>query len=274
MRRLIVNADDLGLSRERNAGIAEAVRARAVASVSLLANLDGFDDAVATLRELPRVDVGLHFNISEGRPIAASPRSLVDEAGRFFGKGETRARALAGRLEAAEIGRELEAQVARLRAAGIDPSHVDGHQHLHVYGPVAAAVARAAARCGLRWTRLPSEPARLSDGLPIDRRSQIDEYRALSEAAREAFEAAGLRAPGHFRGLALSGRMTAGALAALVAGLPEGTTELMVHPGRASAPSGFEGPDREAELAALVDPAFRRALDEGGVALGRRESLA
>ncbi len=281
MRRLIVNADDFGIHPARNRGVAEAVRAGVVTSVSLIANLEGFDDAIALLRTMPPVDVGLHLNLSEGRPLGASYATLVGEDGRFPGKLETRRRALEGRLAVGEIEAEIEAQIARLRAAGVEPTHVDGHQHVHVYGLVVEAVARAGRRHGVGWTRLPSEPTEPSARLPEERLEQIAEYRGHAERSRTAMAAQGLCAADHFRGLALSGRMTPEGLAALVRGLPEGTTELMVHPGRCrdwqgqlAVGSGFDCADREAELTALLSPAFRRALDEAGVELVRRGQVA
>lgn len=272
MRNLIVNADDLGLSRERNAGIAEAIRAGAVTSVSLLANLDGFEDAVELLRTLPPVDVGLHFNLSEGRPLGAEHQTLLGADGCFPGKAEARRRASSGEMRPGEIASECNSQWVRMFQAVGQASHIDGHQHIHVYGNVAETLS---AYCHpSHWARIPSEPGELSTDLTSQRRAQIDEYRSLAGRARALFAATGWRTADHFRGLAISGRMTPEGLAALVRGLPEGTTELMVHPGRASAPSGFEGPDREAELAALLSPEFRRALAEGGIALVRRGSVA
>ena len=295
MRRLIVNADDFGIHAARNQGVAEAVRAGVVTSVSLIANLEGFDDAVALLRSLPPVDVGLHFNLSEGRPLTEAHRTLVGPDGCFPGKVEARLRAVerllepakavdvfgaqlaplrvaAGQLYAAEIVMEYAAQRIRLVQAGLEPTHVDGHQHIHVYGAVTETLLTCL--CPSHWTRLPSEPDDPSADPPPARRAQIDEYRDLAERARGRFAAAGLRTADHFRGLALSGRMTPEGLAELVRGLPDGVTELMVHPGRRAEGTTFDGADREAELEALLSPEFRRALDEGGVELIRRGQVA
>ncbi len=230
MRRLIVNADDLGIHPARNRGIAEAARAGVVTSVSLIANLEGFDDAVALLRTMPPVDVGLHLNLSEGRPLGEGHRTLVGPDGRFPGKTEARRRASSGELDAGEITSECNSQWARVFRAARQVTHVDGHQHIHVYGTVAEDLSHFLHPS--HWTRLPAEPGDSSEDLPPARRAQIEEYRELAERARGMFATAGLRVTDHFRGLALSGRMTPERLAALVRALPEGTTELMVHPGR------------------------------------------
>lgn len=274
MRRLIVNADDFGIHPARNRGIAEAVHAGVVTSVSLIANLEGFEDAIELLKTLPRVDVGLHLNLSEGRPLGTGYRTLIAAYGSFLGKREARRRAAAGLFDAADVEAEAAAQIAKLRSVGLEPSHVDGHQHIHVYGPSAVAVARAASKSGVRWTRVPSEPMELSTTLPEERRAKIDEYRAHSEQARGRFVGAGMRSADHFRGLAISGRMTPERLAELVRSLPEGTTEFMVHPGRRCEGPAFDGADREAELAALLSPQFRQALIDGGVELVRRGQCA
>lgn len=272
MRRLIVNADDFGIHPARNRGIAEAVRAGVVTSVSLIANLEGFDDAVALLRTLPPVDVGLHINLSEGRPLGEELETLLGADGCFPGKAEARRRALSGEFQPGEVSSECNSQWVRVFHATGQVTHIDGHQHIHVYGTVAETLAVFFHHS--HWIRVPSELNDPAEDLSPVRRGQIDEYRMLAERARARFAAAGLRTADHFRGLALSGRMTPEGLAALVRALPEGTTELMVHPGRRAEGTTFDGADREAELAALLSPMFRRALDEGGVELVRRGQVA
>lgn len=238
MKSLIVNADDLGLDAVRNAAIVKAHREGIVTAVSVLVNLGGFE---SVLRENPGLDPGLHLNLSEGRPLVSGHRTLVGADGLFFGKEESRRRAAGFAPE--EVEREAEAQLARLPQA----THIDGHQHLHIYG-IAAAVARVAKRAGIRWIRRPDDV--------LGHNPRVNEYRRLSTES----DFGDLRSPS-FTGSAISGAVNAEVLLETLRRLPEGVTELMVHPGY-----------RE-ELAALTDPRVRGALETHGIQLTRFRDL-
>lgn len=238
MKRLIVNADDLGLDEARTAAIVKAHREGIVTSVSVLVTFGDFEIA---LRENPSLDPGLHLNLSDGRPLVAGHRTLVGEDGRFFGKDEARRRAAAFAPE--EVEREAAAQLARLPQA----THLDGHQHLHIYG-VAEAVARVAKRAGIRWIRRPDDV--------LGRNPRVNEYRRLTAAS----DFGDLQSPA-FTGSAISGSMNVEVLLETLRRLPDGVTELMVHPGY-----------RE-ELTALTDRRVREALDRSGIQLTRFRDL-
>lgn len=274
-RGLIVNADDFGADVPRTAGIAEAIAEGVVTSVSLLANGPALADAVRRLRALgPGVSVGVHLNLSEGTPVTAGLRRLVGPDDRFLGKRE--ARRLLQRSEdrslQEEVEQEVAAQVALLRDRVGPLRHLDGHQHVHLFPAVVEAAVAAAVRHAIPWVRIPEDPwpaERVAD-------SRDEEIRAFLRGAGDARPmvlAAGLRATDHFRGLFLRRPLTSSDLGAVVAALPEGLTELMVHPGRAAASpdetpfSGFSTPDRELELEALRGAEFRAALGRAGVTL-------
>jgi predicted glycoside hydrolase/deacetylase ChbG (UPF0249 family) len=248
MRSLIVNADDLGWSVPRNDGILEAHARGIVTAASLLATGPALDDALRRLP--PTLDAGLHFNLSEGEPLSRGHRTLVGPDGRFLGKQEARRRAASFAPD--EVVRELDAQLDRL---GRPVSHLDAHHHLHVYGGLLETLRAAALRRGIRHVRIPH------DVLPGPR-PEAEEYRALAPAG-----------PVAFAGVGLSGRLTFDTLADALRALPDGVTELMVHPGRSSAPDGFDGPAREEELRALTDPRLPALLSERRIALLRFREL-
>lgn len=143
MKLLIVNADDFGLNPAANAGIIECHRAGSVTSTTLMANGPAFEEAVALARENPALGVGLHFNLSWGRPVCDTGQvpDLVDSEGCFHSREVLLRRSLAAGLPDEQIERELEAQLGRLRNHGIDVTHIDSHQHVHAFRPVFAAVA-------------------------------------------------------------------------------------------------------------------------------------
>jgi predicted glycoside hydrolase/deacetylase ChbG (UPF0249 family) len=272
-RRLIVNADDFGLSVGVNEGIQEAAEAGVATSTTMMVNTPGFADAVrraAGLRD--GLSVGLHFNLTTGAPVAPASEvpSLVDGAGRFLPLAAFLRRALTGGVRPAEVRREADAQFARLRAAGVAPTHADSHRHVHAFPALRGAFAAAAAAAGVRAVRRPLEPlgARPANAAGLAKRALL--------AAAWAVPARGPRpVPGtaSFRGIVLLGVPSFEAdLLALLDALPEGTTELMVHPGR-NDPSvvGWDTyvAERAVELAALLSAPVRERLGRGDIVLTR-----
>jgi predicted glycoside hydrolase/deacetylase ChbG (UPF0249 family) len=275
MRRLIISADDVGADAPRNEGIMEAIRAGIVTSASILANGPALEHAVKEIRlaGCDHVSFGIHLNLSEGRPLAQDLMRLVGPDGNFLGKAGTN-RLLANEGDAeleAEIVRESTLQIERLLAAEIDVTHIDGHQHVHIFPAALFAAAHTAKRFGIRRMRIPDEifPVE-SDVLAGEIPADAPRFASLGREARKRVGGMGLTAPDHFRGLALKGRLTLERLVKIIETLPGGTTELMVHPGRAAMRdpfSSFSSAERERELDALRDPRFRNALQAAGVQL-------
>ena len=276
MKQLIVNADDLGADEARNAGIFEAIEAGSVTSVSILPNGPALEDALRGIRalRLKGVSFGVHFNISEGKPIAAASRCIVGPDGCFRGKRRTQS-LLLGRANSElekEIRKELSAQIMLIQDAGIQVDHLDGHQHVHILPAVVLAAAEAANMYGIPWVRIPEEPC-LDFG---ERSSHVMEeacfFSQQASAARVLYDAMGIYATDHFRGLLLKGELPAETWLDFLESIPVGLTELMVHPGRADAAAsgpfaGFSTAAREKELAALTDGRFLAALLKTGVSL-------
>ena len=286
MKELIINADDLGADKDRNFGILEAVRAGAVKSVSLLANGPATDEALMAIQDgkYEGVSIGVHLNLSEGKPICPDLRLLAGNDGAFLGKAAAQRLLLQennSELEK-EVFREVNAQVGLLLKAEIFLSHLDGHQHLHVFPAVRKAAIGAAKKHGIPWIRIAHEPCPVSEEeqIPEDLKSEAKRFSDLGAGAFPLLAGTGIRITDHFCGLYLKGRLSSNLLEKVLVGLPEGLTELMVHPGRVPAGTGaspfrgFSTIDREKELAALLSPSFRRAVLKNGVSLvSFREAL-
>lgn len=139
-RRIIVNADDLGLSSSVNSAIFEVFRAGNLSSATLMVDMPGTHDAVVRLRDQTGLAVGLHFCISEGKALTGAS-SLTDPHGAFLDRPTLARRAFRGQLDAAHIHDEFKAQLERLRSFGITPTHSDSHQHVMMLPAVFDAVA-------------------------------------------------------------------------------------------------------------------------------------
>lgn len=296
--KLIVYNDDLGVTH----GLNEAVRQLHLAGVTTAAALRIDGAAVGhavdeVLPALPRLEVGLHLNLTEGRPIAAAAAvpDLVDAGGRFrrsftgylrdLAGGEEGAGAAGGgrrRRLVAQIETELAAQLDAAAARGVAVNHLNGHQHVHMVPAVFDTVCRLAAARGIGFVRIPREPFHLSpapgDTLFALSRLNPAKHLLLNRLARRAFTVAsgsGIGAVGWFVGVLYTGRVTLAALGAALARLERqgvGVAELLVHPARLDHPADralrgrvpgyYFAAERAAELATLSGPGlgelFRR----------------
>ena len=267
MKWLIVNADDFGISSKRNAGIVEAHVKGIVTSTSLMPYAAAFREALKYVKACPKLEIGLHLNLSEGEPVALGHKSLVGPDGNFWGKEEARRRAKENLFNLGEVERETEAQIDVLQSAGIRLTHLNGHQHIHVSGALPDPIGRAASRRGIRCFRCPADKLRPPVDISPEKESRLEEYRVAAHHATEIYAGFKMRSTEHFAGIGLSGYLNAENLLTALRQLPEGLTELMVHPGYADAPDGFSGPEREIELRALTDPRIKDFLKQAKIDL-------
>ena len=269
--KLIVNADDFGIAESVNRGIVEAHDRGIVTSTSIMATGAAFEHAVALARVRPRLAVGVHLVLTEHRPLigAEAAASLVGPDGMFAPHlKDLLAKQLRGGLVLAEVRRELDAQINRVRAAGIGISHLDGHQHVHVLPGVARIVAELAAAHGVRAVRYPAERVR---GYMLG--GVRHAWRVVEQAVLGLFCAASplkrLRRSDDFVGFYFGGRLDEANLATVLAGLPsDGTVELMCHPGGDDMRAGRDWQYQwAAERDALVSPRIRELVAERGMQL-------
>lgn len=260
MRRLIVNADDLGLSVKVNDGIFRAHAEGIVSAATCLVTLEGWDDAVTRLSEHGDLDAGLHVNLTWGRPAHDAPLPGLAPSGRFRGKRGLAVALALGRVPIDELRAEIDAQVRRFSERLGAPSHVDVHQHFHAFDRVWQATLEVAQASDLPWIRFPADTASSGWGARwIARR-----FRSRPRPTAPP------RTTDHFRGLAFTGRLDEAGLITILKDLPSGLTELMVHPGDADgAPVQADrlAGTRARERNALTAPSVRLALEEAGVTL-------
>jgi predicted glycoside hydrolase/deacetylase ChbG (UPF0249 family) len=244
LRNLIVNADDLGWTEGVNRGIAEARRNGIVTSASLLANGEAFASGVELARTTPGLGVGVHLNLSDGPPVAERElvTSLLNDRGELEGRPESLLLKLARRsVLLGEVEREWDAQIQRVRDVGIEPTHLDGHRHVQMLPGLFEIVLRLAKKHGIAAVRISHEESSLRAALSSGAKQkgtvvmrqgvQARGLKMLARDAREQAERAGIAAADYFCGIAQTGELTREGVVRLLEILPEGTTELMCHPG-------------------------------------------
>lgn len=235
MRRLIVNADDFGRAPGVSRGIVEAHREGIVTSTTLMVNLPWSRDASDLAARTPTLGVGLHLSFCYGESLASDAPSLLGDDGLL----ERDLDRLRGRLLVEDVEREARAQLERFRKlSGRNPTHLDSHQHVHTWPEVYDTIGQIAQE----------------NDLPL---------RAIEPGHRDRLRQLGVRTTDHFAGQFFApGSMTADLLLDALASLPDGTIELMCHPGiddEHLADSSFRR-QREAELRLLCRADVRQAL--------------
>ena len=238
MRRLIVNGDDFGLTAGVNRALLELHRAGALRSVTLMARAAATEEALQLACATPSLGVGCHLVLVDGTPVlpAREIPSLTDpRTGRFLPTpGAFLARLLTGWVGSEEIEAEAAAQMASLHSRGVDLTHIDTHKHLHIFPAVLRAVLRAARTAGVRAIRNPFESAWsrvASSGTSWLRWSQFAALRVLEPAFLRTVAEAGLVTTGGAVGILAAGSLDATMLRKLLAAMPDGTWELVTHPG-------------------------------------------
>jgi predicted glycoside hydrolase/deacetylase ChbG (UPF0249 family) len=274
-RLLVVNADDMGLTP----GVCRAVHrghtAGVVTSTSVLAVGAAFDEAAARLRDLPGLAVGAHLAmVGEDRPLLSAGEipTLVDRDGRFpLSYRTVVARGAAGRIDPDDVRREFAAQLERVAGIGVGITHLDTHQHTHLWPTVAGVVVELAGTAGVAGVRLPTSRRRGPVGLGV---------RLLSGRLRARLQRAGVRTTADYAGLDESGALDEARFADTLrrlAGAGAASVEVNTHPGEAGEAElgrfswGFRWGD---ELAMLTAPATRQLVDRLGYRLGSFADLA
>ena len=246
VRRIIVNADDFGLTEGVNRGISEARLRGVVSSTSFIANAAGFDDAVRMALNNcgnghPPLSIGCHIVLVDGRPLLGSEavESLLEEGGAFratffeFGLS-----AMGGMLSAKEIEAEATAQIQKIQRMGISISHVDTHKHAHLFPGVIKPILRAAKGCGIRAIRnpfytncFPEFGAVRRNVMLAKRYLQVPLLRRFAMEFRRLVDAEGLATTDGCVGVYEPALADAETLERVLARVPEGTWELVCHPG-------------------------------------------
>ena len=272
MKRLIVTADDFGAAREVNDAVEAAHRGGILTAASLMVSAPAAGDAVARARRMPSLRVGLHLVLVEGRPVlpAAAVTHLVDGDGRFRSGMAALGAVIAFSAPARrQLAAEISAQFEAFRATGLTLDHCNAHKHFHLHPVIGRLMIEIGARFGLRAVRVPLEPRRVLRRIEPHTPSAPALLTApFALLLRRRVRAAGLLAPDYVFGLQWSGQMTGARLSGLIGNLPDGLSEIYLHP--ATGPFAGAATDyryRE-ELAALLAPEVVAAARDASLRLG------
>ena len=283
--RLIVNADDFGLTSGVNRAIMEACRSGVVTSATLMANSRAFDEAVEMAKADARLKIGCHVVLIDGEPVSRDVASLTPGQGRFRSSmKEFALAAIRKQLSQEEIQQEAEAQICKIQSAGINLTHVDTHKHTHIFPQVLRPVLRAARACGIRAVRNPFEPfSSCPPGTVLrtpslwTRTVEVGLLQVFGRYFQRAIAEEGMTTTRGTLGVSATGCLDQKLLAAITGQLREGTWELVCHPGYLDSDLQNAGTrllaSRKTELDALTSAETKELMRRHGVELISYEDL-
>jgi chitin disaccharide deacetylase len=239
VKRLIINADDFGLAPGVNRAIIELQQAGALSSTTLMATASHFSPAVYLAFAQPALAVGCHVVLVDGSPcLRGSEVSSLLDPKRSVGFRPTAGRflhdLLRGRIREQEIEAEAIAQIQRIQSSGLTVSHIDSHKHLHAFPRVLAPLLRAAQRCGVDCLRNPFEPwwsLRATRPAGAWRRAQVHAMRTQRRSFLRLTRKHGITTTDGSIGILATGGLDEPVLRSLLHAMPQGTWELVCHPG-------------------------------------------
>ncbi|GAC1653286.1 MAG: ChbG/HpnK family deacetylase [Acidobacteriaceae bacterium] len=276
-KRLIVNADDFGYTAGVNRAIAECAQQGILTSATLMASGAAFEDAVVRATAAGgKLSVGCHVVLVDGTPISAATR--LAHAGRFASSPLRLLRSAAGDPELVqEIAAETQAQVERLRSHAIAPTHVDTHKHAHIFPPILRAFLRGAKRAGVDRVRNPFEPAwslgrrQAFRAVHRKRTLQVALLRVMRRRFVSTVTSEGFRTTDGSIGIVTTGTLDTPLLVHMLDRLPEGTWELVCHPGYDDAELRRNHTrltcSRDTERQAIISREVRSAVERNGIEL-------
>jgi hopanoid biosynthesis associated protein HpnK len=260
--RLIVNADDFGLTAGVNRAVLELHQAGLLTSSTLMVRAGASEQAIEIARANPTLGVGCHVVLVDGVPVlpASHVPSLISHSmGGFFPDlGPFLSRYFLHRIRPTEIEAEVTAQIRYLQAKGLRLTHIDSHKHVHMFPRVLRPILRAARACGIRTVRNPFEPlwaVRATTRAGLVRTAEVMILRAMQSTWRHIIEQEGFISTDGTIAVASTGVLDAADLQSFLEQIPEGTWELVTHPGYhdadlARVPSRLQE-SRDAERVAL-----------------------
>jgi len=280
-KRLIINADDFGLHSAINEGIQKAHQEGHLTSTTLIASGNAFDEAVRIAKDCPELSVGVHLTLVGSLPPISAPEkipSLLTEKRVFRDSHIPFIRDWTKRqIQKEQIYLEWCAQIEKIRQAGIEISHIDSHQHLHVLPGLSDLLLKVAKEYNIPAVRIPKEPYSFygADSSNMARIVARNGLTFCSKMAEKKWQPA-LAMPDHFFGMLAGGQMTLDCWKKLIPILPEGVSEVMTHPGRSNSELGAFFPWKyhwQEELAALQSEELTEWLTKYSIKLTNYRSL-
>lgn len=279
MRRIIVNADDFGRHPLINQAVAQAVETGFLRSATLMPGGKAFDGAVEVARTHKELGIGVHFTLVNGFPVLPPEEipSLVTTEGVFYDTHNIFVkRFLTGKVSMDEVRRELAAQMEKMMRTGLTLTHIDSHQHMHTLPGIIDAALDVAYKAGIRAARVPVIDLFCGDEMSPGQLIGRLGLGTLARIARHKAHKRGMKMPDTFAGIVAGEAVSEKYLREMTESMPEGTTEVMLHPGTDNhvlVPACEWNHDFEEELRAVTSKATMQLLKDRNIEIGNFRDL-
>ncbi len=237
MKKLIVNADDFGLHHEVNQAVIEGYQRGCIRSTSLMPTGAAVEEACQLARENPGLGIGIHITLVAEKPVLPVEKvsTLLDESGHFHADHMVFIKNyIQGKIDKGQLYAECEAQIARAMSLGLNITHLDSHQHLHTLPGVTEICLELMKKYGICKMRFPGEAFLFTGGYDsgMFRRVAKCGLTVCAMLARNQARKYAVAMPEHFFGMLAGGHMEEKYFMNILKSLPEGVSEIMVHPGK------------------------------------------
>jgi len=268
--KLIINADDFGLTQNINEGILAAHVKGIVTSTSIVAQGEAFDNSIEIAKKNPTLDIGIHLTLVEERPLLNPEEvpTLVTSEGKFFPHAKHFfKRYLLGKISKDDVYRELDAQFNKVLNSGIKITHIDSHQHMHVLKDIFDVTLKLSLKYNIPVIRIPIEPIKLymfSKNLPRIALLKVLNFISNRRKNQSFYHT------NYFAGFLFGGNLNKENLLTILRTLPKsGVCEIMCHPGLADPFSIYShwNYNWETELNSLISPEIRAFLNKKRIEL-------
>ncbi|MFQ6082109.1 MAG: carbohydrate deacetylase [Candidatus Aminicenantia bacterium] len=275
MKRVIINADDFGLTSGINKGIILAHQKGILTSTTLMANMPGFSQAVKLAKKNKSLGVGIHLNIIRGEPISSPQKvpSLLNNHGHFLTTSQFLKKIVLRKIILIEIEYEFRAQIEKVLGKGIHITHFDSEKHIHSIPQIMQIVTKLAIEYRIPRIRFINEFC-LSSNITQSFKSILVSF--LNSRKKKDLINSGILIPDKFYGICKSGQMNKKRFKIIFSKLNEGITEIMTHPGivdkELNEIEQKYGPfylrkGREKELETLLDQELKKIIKKENIQL-------
>jgi predicted glycoside hydrolase/deacetylase ChbG (UPF0249 family) len=273
-KRIIINADDFGLCDGVNKAVAQAHTKGVLTSATIMTNMPAAKEAAKMAKKMPKLGVGVHLNLLEGRPVSKDNciECLVDGNGRFAFSPLVLSLLSIGRHKIRNaIRKELTAQIQWVIDNGLAPTHLDSHKHIHSFPALFPIVCELARRFEIAAVRFTLEPKGLSQmPWPLPKEGGRERAARLRTMAKiNRIQNPHFLKTNAFLGVAHMGRIDVNFFKAVTLYNSAPTAEVMTHPGLAGAGSDKTGSlhQRKVELEALCSKRTKQYFQDARIKL-------
>ena len=274
-----MNADDFGRHPLINAAVVQGVEKGFLRSATLMPGGKAFDGAVEAARSHSELGVGIHFTLVNGFPVLppeeipslVTPDGVFHDTHTIFVK-----RFLLGKISMEEVRRELAAQMEKMRQTGLLLTHIDSHQHMHTLPGVIDTALAIAKDAGIRAVRVPVIDLFCGDGMSPGQLIGRLGLGTLARMARHKAHFLGMKTPDNFAGIVAGEAVSEKYLREMAESMPDGTTEVMLHPGTDNSvlvPDCEWEHDFEEELRAVTSEKTMELLKDKNITVGNLADL-